>query len=445
MNAHRIRSKDGGFTPRAGTYLRSWPMYSDGATHPDPVIHHCQTKDAYKKYTLMVDTVGFLQNDFNPCYHERYVSTDKIPGRVAVVDDMGGTHERRTSFDRQLLDPIVDCRSLPIPMGSWPDDFSARAMNHFQVLVKTEYSLINFIIEMIQLCEGNIEILTNFKKKYDETMRRFFEKFRYTGNFWVAWNFAIKPTLADFKAMLSMLRKAQKRLKWLSERNHKNTKVHYREGPREYDFKAPFGLAAINVTQPYFEPVPQYVGPPKNQIWGEWPDWVEPDITVEANTYAEVSFSSWAWIRFDIPDAYLEGLPGLGIVLSAMQGLYNPLAIGWEAVPFSWLIDWFRTTRHKLEETLKSDLNPLGVATVIGTGWSVKIRAIGQFESTQFDLLGGPVVPIVTKEGLGNFVYRLYLRQPGLPSDGSSPFTLNLGWYNASILTTLIAGLERRG
>jgi len=444
--ANRIRFKVRGGETYYGTFARYWP----GGDHPSPVIHWSKIKTPYTVWRYMVDTHGFLQDDFNPCFHERYVGVHNFPSSVSWTAS-DGVHQWATSYRRQLDDPVAGCRSIDLHLGTWLQDFSARAENHFLVLVKTDYSLINFLIEMVQLMEGNVSILSRLKEAIESAIAAFRRKFAETGSYWLSWNFAIKPTIADIKAMLNTYKRAIKRLKWLRERNHKDTKVHYREGPRFVSDTSEFPMAVDDVTQPYYEPTPVNIQPKPwlPPIYQEWPDWLLLQEKCEVEYDAEVLLSAWAWIRFDIPDAYLEGIPALGIVISAMQGLYNPLAIGWEAVPFSWLIDWFRTESHRLREALKSDLNPLGHATILSVGWSAKVEILGKYYHrcgmTNSGGLDPPPTPDEwTRTEAGAFRYRLYNRQPGLPEVSDSPFSIPWEWYNASILASLIQQKRRR-
>lgn len=441
-NDRRVRLKGGGLRPVTGTIYYSWPstMFDP---HPNPLGFKGSSTIPYRSMRYMVDTVGFKQDDFNPCFHDRYTGVHNFPSYYAVTDEEGNTHSRSYSWSAGLHDPILDCRQLDIPLGSWIEDFSARAENHFLVLVDTAFSPVNFLIEMIQILEGNVKLLDGLRKTISGAIERFRLKFKETGNYWLSWNFGIKPVISDVKNALNVYRKALKRLKWLRERNHKDTKVHYREGPRQYEWTNDFTLATVNQESPHFDPYP---GP--GPLYMDWADWITIDRKATADCWAEVRLSAWAWIRFDIPDMLLEGVEGLGIVLSAMQGLYNPLQIAWDAIPYSWLIDWFRTEAHKLRETLKSDLSPLGVATIKEAGWSMKCRVLGKYFSEVRAISGRtgtptPLGPYVRTE-CGAFRYLLFCRQPKLPIVGDWPFTVPWKWYNASILSALIEQKRRR-
>jgi hypothetical protein len=439
---NRTRWKARGANTLFGTYSRHWPVLP-GAPHPDPIVHWSKINTPHEMWRYMVDTHGFLQDDFNPCYHERYLGLYDFPYYISWTA-ADGVHQISTSYRRQLEDPVRDCRMIQLPLGTWLEDFSARAEHHFITLVETDYSLINFIIEMIELCEGNVNVLVSMKNAIESAIRGFRRAYERSGSYWLAWNFAIKPTLKDIWNMFHTYRRAQKRLEWLKKRNHKDTKVHYREGPRQFSGASLFEMAKDDVTQPYYEPPPELFGDPP--AWQEWYDWIVLKEHCEVEYEATVTLTAWAWIRFDIPDMLLEGMAGLGIVIAAMQGLYNPLAIGWEAVPFSWLIDWFRTEAHKLRELVKSDLNPLGYATLKQAGWTAKVKIFGEF----FHMGGTDSDPSVeypngwTRTAAGSFKYQLYNRQPNLPEVSDNPFRIPWEWYQASILASLIQQKRRR-
>jgi hypothetical protein len=409
----------------------------------------------YEKFHLIADTHGFVKDDFNPCFHERYVGVyNDFPFADEWTDSRGFIHSLGTTFQRSLNDPIVDCRNIPLPIGQWLQDFSARAEYHYTTLVDTEASLVNFVIEAIELLDGNVNILKRLEEGILNSLKAFRRHFKETGNFWLSWNFAIRPTINDLKALSHTFEKAVKRLAWLRARNHKDTKVKYRESPRTFEInRVHFEPAPIVVTQPYFNPTPDIHGVPPDEYWQEWADWLTPNLSFEADCSAEVFLSSWAWIRFDIPDYLLFGRwqDTVHIVENVMQGLYNPLQIAWEAVPFSWLIDWFRTESHRLRELLKSDLSPFGHATIRQAGWTIKVNITGTFFALQSMTVGEgalddePSYEDCPRTEVGAFRYHVFNRQPGLPEISSFPFRIPIEWYNASILLSLIQqGHNRR-
>jgi len=443
----RVRSRGGQSRIIHGAMSRYFPQDSP---HPVPLMYHATSRQCYKNWRYIVDTHGFLEDDFNPCFHERYAAVYNFPDSISYHDTRGLTHQLAYDFKLSLKDPVVDCRNISLDgLDQWLQDFSARAENHYVTLVDQDWSLINFIIEALELMEGNVSVLERLKEGIEGAVAAYRRKFAESGNHWLSWNFAIAPTLRDLWALANTFKRAEKRLKWLRQRNHKNTKVKYREGPRVFTGTTPFTTQEVTVEHPYFVPPPEY-GPKGS--YPEYPDWVDLEHLCEADYSATVVLSSWAWIRFDIPDYLLsaENDTGLGIVMLTMQGLYNPLQIGWEAVPFSWLIDWFRSEAHKLREALKSDLNPLGHARILSVGWTINSTVLGTFYSfagvtvAPDSEFGGNADEQQPRTEAGNFIYTCYNRQPGLPIIDGPPFSVPWKWYHLSILLSLVQSHKRR-
>lgn len=425
----RIRRR-GDYIKTSGTrqYYPSNPLSEDESPH----VHEAVFTNTTRKVELMWDTTGFEDCDFNPCWHEKALKTGETPvtqePRIQPTSHppnmytwSGGGHN---------VDQLAAGRSIPLDLGQWLDDFAANATYHFQTAVEPAASLINFLIEAIQICELNIKVLKDLWEGILKALKRFNEMLAQTGNFWLSWNFAIKPTIRDIKVAFETLKKAQKRLKWLRERNHKNTKVKYREGPREFT-----GTCVV----PHLRPsVGAQLHPSPGTMLGSEPD-LDPNVELEVAYQAKIQLTSWAWIRFDIDDAYLDDFYGLGIIMMVMQGLYNPGAIIWEATPFSWLIDWFRTQKSKLEQLIATDLSPLKDGTILSTGWTIHA------------VIHGDCTWVINRDtdaeerrDAGAVMYQLHSRQPGLPSAGSSPFQVPTSWYQLSIILALIQQFRRR-
>lgn len=224
--------------------------------------------------------------------------------------------------------------------------------------------------------------------------------------------------------MLDVIDSARKRLKWLRKRNNLDTKVKFRQGGWSADLTYESGSVLF----------------PKALGGAAYP--LPPDCSIEVEYNIKVAPSSWAWVRFSIPEHLLEGWEGLGTVWAAMAGLYNPLKVAWEAVPFSWLIDWFISKRTQLQ-TEAANLSPLKDAKIIGAGFSLKTEVQGRLFLIGPPFERGGLVP--QRIELGEFMYEAYDRRPGLPNPEVSPFRVPFKWYNVSILAALFEQKRRRG
>jgi hypothetical protein len=370
------------------------------------------------RYETMSDVIGLQQMWFNPVFHEKvtwdpfnvYNVTDSISGDDVLTFSTG-----TVSF----LDEIR--QNMPTPPVDTIDDLAAKSLDHFTTAVDSSHSLLNFIIELIQVLEGNIKNLQKARSLINAAMEAFRKAYAKakrdglseTASYWLAWNFAIKPTLKDIKAILCAVSQARKRLDWLRKQNGKPTYIKW--GAK--DFYTPDVFPEIMID--WF---PEYrLGRGALAFSESW-------IRIRCVHY-QIDYNSTGLVRFDIPAYLLEGIPGLGTVWAAYSGLYNPLKVIWEMIPFSWLVDWFMSYRTKLQAKL-GDWSPLKDAEVIDSGHSFKTRSEWIVEQTRD---GG-----ISWLFLSKVKYSAYIRHPGLPEVQSSPFRVPLEWYNVSILLSIV-------
>lgn len=399
----RVRTK--GHTSKTYGFLYHGPY---GSSLPSiEVIYDMPSS----KMEYMYDFVGNESSDFNPCYHDKVLSAVKpVEGFVTGSAETG---YMQYSFSVGALVPYPQPgvhRTFSLPIEDWLEDFSVSAEDHFKTAVQDDTLILNFILELIQLCEGNISILKKLQRTVSDMIKNFRRLYEQTGNYWLAWNFAIKPSIGDILSALNVLKRAEKRLKFLRARNHLNTKVKYREGPRVYEDVTDVCSANWPTPVPH-DPPYSYTLPPDAHFEIHYDE-------------VEVVLSSWAWVRWDIDSAYLDDwVTATGMVSMIMLGLYNPLKIIWEAIPFSWLIDWFTNKRTQLlleQGNLGKLMFP--DAEILGTGHTVSLKATGTY-TFKPDLFGTNDIDA------GAFQYERYDRRPGLPNPGE--YGLRLGMLNA--------------
>lgn len=426
---HRVRTKFRDIPGYDGLAHRVTPF---GAWLDRPYV-----QVPYHKYEhIMHDTVGFPACDANPCHNLKIQAIGKInPLSVISWVDPDGSWSESYGLEKGIMPPamssVVDYISIP-GLSYWIDNFSALSEHHFKTAVEMDDSLLNFLIELIELCEGNIEKLKKVADVVEKAIELFRITYKKTGDYWLSWNFAIKPTISDVKNILLSLVHAMKRLDWLKKRNHLDTKIKYRQGPRT--FESSFSIPEEALIKPILDQTKAYPGNPTVVTLPVPSDW---QLTLECSVTSEVALASQGWVRFDIPDEFLDGPEGIGIVWSALQGLYNPLKVVWEAVPFSWLIDWFVDMRTRLQLEA-ADFSPLKDAKIISTCWS--LRSQHKIEMVWRVQANGSVYYV----DCGMLVASLYNRQPDLPIAAGSPFVVPIEWYNLSILLGLIQQKHRR-
>jgi len=380
-----------------------------------------------RHWEYMDDTIGSNQSDFNPCYHYKFIQPGKPVDSFAVEVDPGVYEFYSTNVGGiQANDILGALRSYDFGIDDWLEDFGANAEDHFLTPVQDKNSLLNFIIELIELCEGNLKVAKVLSKKLETAVETFWRIFKKTGNYWVAWNFAWKPTINDVHSFFTTLQRAEKRVKWLRAVNHKNIKVHYREKPRPFS-----GVLSLDCT--WFDRVPggdpAVLPKPAN-------------LSAELTFDCEIGLSAWAWVRFDIPDQFLFSFEdAIGMTALMMQGVYNPAKIAWEAVPFSWLVEWFTNKRAELLKE-KASLAQLIFpnSTILGTGYTIHLmKCTG--ESTV--LSDGPTG--IIRYGVGSYFLDLFDRRPGLPT-GDPGFRFQaLSAWQTSILACIGVNKKHTG
>jgi hypothetical protein len=304
-------------------------------------------------------------------------------------------------------------------------------------VINVQTSLANFIIELIQACEGNVRGIKRFSDLYHrciEAWQKAYVRYLKQGKksaaaSWLAWNFAVKPFLKDFKNILCSISETTKKLKWLQNHNHKVIFLDYNRDDLG---------SLVN-----FDP----------DVWSDGQIIAsvfkaDPKESAANGTHAmcvkvrsvKISYHARSKIFLDIPDRYLEGMSGMQTLWGAMLGLENPVGIVWEAIPFSWLIDYFLSYRARLFQQLY-DYNPYDAGVeVLGYGHSFKVEWDGTVALRRY--YGG--VWTTTQE-FGGFQYSSYGRRAGLPfPEQTSLFRVPGDWYKLSILAALGVQLARR-
>lgn len=254
----------------------------------------------------------------------------------------------------------------------------------------------------------------------------------------LAWQFGVEPSLRDLLAFLQVPRKASKRLAWLQKRGNTPTYIKSR---RQLQVDSVEPLLVVDEF-----PRELSIAPGGIQIGFR--------IVVHRT---ETVFATTQCVRYAIPPEFLEGVPGFGITMLDMLGLYNPVATAWELTRFSWLIDWFVGYRHRLQMRYLS-FSPLKDAEVLASVSSIREVHYGSVEYVDgFKKvgLGGPPVgddppsPLITvpnTKKIGSFVMVRYTRIPGdFPVDAAPHLNFSPTWNKAGILLSLaIQGFFKR-
>jgi hypothetical protein len=320
--------------------------------------------------------------------------------------------------------------TVPFLNSAQLDELSLQAEAALSKVVPQNVSIANFIIELIEMCEGNIRGIKRFSDLYARMMKAFQKEYlrliraghKAIAARWLAWNFAIKPFLKDLQAILCGISAAYKRLRWLRDHNHK---VSYQDYTRDVTDLLSYdpndileGQQICSVT--HASPAGQH---PNGTFY----------IGVQYHK-VKLVFHARSKVFLEIPDELLDDVKGIGPLWSAMNGLYNPVGILWEAIPFSWLIDYFLSLRARLFQTM-FDFNPYdrGV-TVLGYGHSFTMSCVCG--------VGVYTHRPATHQTPRLATYDLYSRQVGLPfPEETTLFRVPGDWYKASIIGAIGIGM----
>lgn len=416
MNPRRERSKGEGL-----------PAFSELCVLTDEVVGESWSRlasfpksDGLSKTETMVDTTGFIQSKFNPVEHN-ILKSHFEPISSGYIDSFGVPNFSFVFADKGIVIPPIAPVLVELcepPDLQWWDAFSASAEHHFITLVKEDMSLANMLLELIQVCQGNLIKLQALLAKWKACIKMYLYLLpRYPEKPWLAWNFAMKPFFSDAKKFFLSFRKAMKRLAWLIERSGKDTFVQYREDGMEDEHESvSFGLP---------------------HSWFPWGVDKPVGATVEIyDIKRKFQPAALGMINFNA-DHLHNDFYTLSKVWFQSVGLLNPVKIGWEAFPYSWLIDWFVNKRTQLQLEAGSIAQGLNNATLKQSSHSLKVTIEGsvrlRFGSDTRDY------------EIGEFQFTRYVRQPGLPKPDVPPFYVDLSWWNASILSALVHQHVRRG
>lgn len=393
------------------------------------------------KYHHLVDVYDGVRYANNPCFHEKYRLVEKDPpavydGSEAVVAFDNGRFQV-LSLARALASSVISAAEI--------DDFSAKAEQSFIAPLPEGMSIVNQIIEIIGLLEFNIKSWKKMIKRWKDAVGSFFWKLRQLaesgktgpGNMWVAWRFAIRPTIRDFNSLIHSLQNAVKALKWLQKVNHRLVRRHYftikngaavgQEAAEDFTFGKVHGEWGQIGPPPTYDIVPPMAGEP---IHGE---------LVLRITDSIVRLTACADVVFDIFDKAVNpnDWAAIGMAWNSMQWLYNPWAITWEAVPFSWAIDWCLSEKAKLErwKQFHETGDPYSLGSIKTACWSFKMKLWCELVYRPAD---GP------EQLVASVLYDVYSRELGLPDMGSSWLRTPLDWYKLSISYGVLEGRLRR-
>lgn len=298
--------------------------------NPPTTVVFNRTASSFTRYEMMNDVVGNKGGE-NPV---DYVIVQSMRGsRVAFTYSTNDG----TQYGGSGYGPWEEIEfghihgKVPVVQFSNLGDQATRAVQHITTLVPTSVLFPNFILELkdwkdlpdvMRRLKTNWELLASFGTAIrPRSIRRYLEWFKIprirkeliafiTGkklaNAHLMKEFGIDPFISDLRKLFSILDNMDKKILFLKSQIGKRYRAGYRE-----DIPTPAGL---NTTT--------FVG----------------TTTLECEYY-RAQFNVSMEVSHDIPE--LDSLGSRIKVAMAMLGLNNPAAVIWEAIPYSFLVDWF--------------------------------------------------------------------------------------------------------
>lgn len=321
-------------------------------------------------YSVFTDVVG-ERGKFNPAYHLSMESDVKglvnfINGDGAQITELSqpGT-EMPVSLDADYLHQYG---LIPDVSSALLSQWSSEAFNAFHDQIPTSVSVANFLYELRDI-KG---LVPKIQRSVSKTA---------SSNF-LAFEFGIKPFVSDVKRILTLSDAVSKRLKHLRDTMGKPVDLRFE---RELDFNP--------------VPAPIIIEPPASARYFDLPYGWE---------FRRAGYRG----RFNASAKLLQNLEGLDLPMSnlkafaAASGFNNPAAIVWEAIPYSFVVDWLF---HLDQQIGKLAIQPFGGEwTLSNVGYSIT----EEWHYLVYQRFFPAYNPL---QFVGSAKIRRYQRFPGLP------------------------------
>lgn len=323
------------------------------------------------------DVVGNM-GGFNPVRH------------ITIRHAMSSLNPWYNASNGELATPSFE--GIPVPniayqgridLWPWLPEVSAAdlsgwaydAYTAFEAQVPTTVSLPNFLYELREM-----------KSMIPSIDRGSLSKT--ASNNFLGFEFGVKPFISDIQKIVALSDSVQKRIKYLLEQNGKSRKLTFK---RKLELMTPFTFFVSVFENGY-------------------------------TNYATASGYDYEFVRtgasgeLHIGADLFQDLQGLSDQLTTLKalssagGFNKPARVIWNAIPYSFVVDWFFSV-GKLLDTLT--VQPFGgTYKVSNVGYSVKTEAT--YIAYQRNAFASPM----TRSELGTVNVKSFRREPGFPMTG---------------------------
>lgn len=349
----------------------------------DPVYEWPYSGPAFSKYSEMVDFVG-NRTLWNPVDHFQYKGSSGVwqtcPfGEETVhMSQVGGAPYIvvRPEWVRELVPALPEAALV---------NLSQSALRRAVEQVPEDTSIVNFLIE---LRNGVKELVPHFRKIKD-----------LLGSGYLWWKFGIEPFIRDLRKMSQTWWRVQRRLKYLRMHNGQEAwiRAHRSALGGNTLTAAEVGLVDEAMYMAHSDDPVNHPAVAHPALWlRPLPDTFVGTAHVNVLAYHQLSG--------------LDTFMGKVDALSAALGVNNPAKIAWNAIPFTWLLEYFVNVGPYLEalkgKPFKGKMEIRAVWSSYGYKFLADVDA-GRVNTCQLK----PSPPL--SERRGGYLVKYYSRFPG--------------------------------
>lgn len=339
-------------------------------------------------YFETIEDVHGNKEGVNPLYHLTVAMHDMKPMHD-YVQDIGS--EELVHWTKPVYWPFLAESNLlalvPYPSQGTLDEFFDGCFSTFHEQIPLNVSLLNFLWELREVQD----LIPKLSRSITRSAAGGFLWFK----------FGIKPFLSDLKKLINIRDTVLDRLAWLQQSRGRSVRLGYSSKfePSKYVYHPNINRSDGNVVR------------------------------------AELEYSSCLLRAGGFLTHHLEGLDDTFSELKAISaalGLNNPAAVVWEAIPYSFVLDWFGRFQELIA---KLALQPFaGDFNVHDITWSIKFDARYVIKQYFKSSAGNPAQPLT----LGTIELKRYERNTGIPVPSSLITTTSLNSTQQLLALALI-------
>lgn len=361
--------------------------FSPREIYSGPTAIHLSTTQKLRRSSVIYDVVG-NPSGFNPCAHHKGVWSHGSRPNFELYGGSGPSlvYTYTGAWPSSNAISPDTCGAFPYPtfggdIGSLPSSIAGnvtrKCLDSILTQVPEEVSIANFLLELrdvkslLPRIEGLIKTIPNL---------------------FLWWEFSANPTISDIKKLLTVVATVRKRLEHLRRINRRPITLTYTDR---------------NVWNYDEDDLP--ISHPTVADYGSFQDamvdsrsyvrWVQADVVCRVRVYYDLDLNG--------SDAFLNAM-------CAALGLLDPVKIVWNAIPFSFIVDWLVNLDGFFDAV---DIDPFeGTIQILGAHHIIRARTgITTYAPTSWNIL--PDGDLGWTE-IGGGVVNSFIRRDGMP-DGT--------------------------